>query len=132
MSVRLIVKSPWLFVCGLPGIFGLPMTESNADEPDKLATHAEDPMRGKRLGQVRDDNALKLKLVWCPPGFVTMEQVEEITEVVTPVKVLVSRGYWLGKYEVSQAEWKQVMATEPWKDKECTKEGDDFPATWVS
>lgn len=33
-------------------------------------------MLGKEAGQVRDDNGLKMKLVWCPPGFLTMEQVE--------------------------------------------------------
>ena len=33
-----------------------------------------------------------------------------------PVKVFLSRGYWLGRYELTQSEWKQVMATEPWKE----------------
>jgi formylglycine-generating enzyme required for sulfatase activity len=43
-----------------------------------------------------------------------------------------NRGFWLGKYEVTQSEWKQGLGTEPWQDKEFTKEGDDFPATIVS
>ncbi len=114
-------------------------------------------MRGKAPGEVRDDNGLKLKLIWCPPGVLTMEQVEEITEpasekdgepaddddpndkpalkpqkIITPVKVFLARGYWLGKYEVTQSEWKQVMKTEPWKGQNLTKEGADFPATWIS
>jgi formylglycine-generating enzyme required for sulfatase activity len=106
-----------------------------------------------------------MKLVWCPPGFVTMEQADEIEEPdapndgtqneppgnsnddevvdkpapktrkvtkITHVKTLVTRGYWLGRYEVTQSEWKQVMQTEPWKGEEHTDEGDDFPATFVS
>jgi formylglycine-generating enzyme required for sulfatase activity len=54
------------------------------------------------------------------------------TAKITPVKVFVTTGYWLGKYEVTQAEWKQLMRTEPWKGKNPTKDGDDSPATYVS
>ena len=32
---------------------------------------------------MRDDNELKMKLVWCPPGFLTMAQVEIVEEPVT-------------------------------------------------
>ncbi|MGE5191995.1 MAG: formylglycine-generating enzyme family protein [Deltaproteobacteria bacterium] len=113
-------------------------------------------MRGKEAGQVRNDNGLKMKLVWCPPGFFLMGDAEVAEEPatkgdatdendpkggpgpqqgatlnITPAKVLLTRGYWLGKFEVTQSEWKQVMATEPWKDEEFKKEGDDFPATHV-
>ena len=42
------------------------------------------------------------------------------------VSVGLTNGFWLGKYEVSQTEWKQVMATEPWKDKSMIKEGDVY------
>ena len=114
-------------------------------------------MQGKVPGDVCDDNGLKIKFVWCPPGVVTMEQVEQIeepatnddetdnddpndndagkthfVEKITPVKVFLSHGYWLGKYEVTQSEWKQAMVTEPWKGKPLTREGADFPATFVS
>src|SRR5437870_4642285 len=58
-------------------------TVSRADEPAKAEKPAADPMLGKEAGQVRDDNGLKMKLVWCPPGFVTMEQVEIVEEPVT-------------------------------------------------
>jgi formylglycine-generating enzyme required for sulfatase activity len=47
------------------------------------------------------------------------------------VKVGLTKGYWLGKYEVSQSEWKHVMKTEPWKGQHCAKEGEDYPATFV-
>jgi formylglycine-generating enzyme required for sulfatase activity len=138
------------------------------DEPANAPTVAADPMRGKDAGEVRDDNDLKMKLVWCPPGFITMQQVEKIEEPVKdevdvngdrpidneaddeaiddpqdkpvpaarvvervkPVKVFITRGYWLGKYEITRGEWKQVMATDLRKGN--GKEGDDFPATWVN
>jgi formylglycine-generating enzyme required for sulfatase activity len=48
------------------------------------------------------------------------------------VKVFLTQGYWLGKYEVTQSAWKEVMNTEPWIGQKFTKDGDNFPATYVS
>jgi formylglycine-generating enzyme required for sulfatase activity len=160
------MKSPWRFLLPVAAIIFLRMADAKSDEPGKAQSAAADSMRGKEPGEVRDDNGLKMKLVWCPPGFVTMEQLDGIdkpvkpeiasegnqpnddeamdgsnvepspeppsTERITPVKVFLTQGYWLGKYEVSQSEWKQVMKTEPWKGRALTKDGPDFPATWVS
>src|SRR5262249_26035760 len=114
---------------------------ATADDVGKADKPAADPMVGKEAGQVRDDNGLKMKLVWCPPGFFTMEYLETTTGAsdsktrggltpakVTPAKVFLTNGYWLGKYEVTQREWKRVTATEPWKGQIDAKEGDAFPA----
>lgn len=94
-----------------------------------------DKFIGTEAGQVRDDNNLKMKLVWCPSGKFTMgsppsEQGRLNHE--DQVNVTLTNGFWLGKYEVTQAEWKQVMGTEPWKDKDYVKDGADYPATFVS
>ena len=43
------------------------------EEPVKTPTPVADAMRGKEPGDVRDDNGLKMKFVWCPPGKFTME-----------------------------------------------------------
>ena len=155
------MKCPWLTVCVVAAVAFLFVSQAKPDEPKKTATPTVDSMRGNDAGEVRDDNGLKLKVVWCPPGFVTMESVEVIvdpavkeddrpnnddevvdaskdepeprmSERITPVKVFVTKGYWLGKYEVTQSEWKEVMKTEPWKGQKFTKEGADFPATYVS
>jgi formylglycine-generating enzyme required for sulfatase activity len=141
---------------------------ASSDEPEAAPTPTADPMRGTMPGDVRDDNGLQMKFVWCPPGLFKMENKEHIadednefvlTEPVAvkrtdqsdddfhlndeprpqpqktvnrpPVKVFLTKGYWLGKYEVTQSEWKQVMQSEPWKGRETTQEGADFPATWV-
>jgi serine/threonine protein kinase len=45
---------------------------------------------GSRAGEERDDNALKMKLCWCPTG--------------------TAPGFWMGKYEVTQSEWAGLMA----------------------
>lgn len=109
-----------------------------ADEP-KPATS----MLGTDAGQVRDDNGLKMKFVWCPPGlFSVYHERPVILELKpdrpvvkweqVPIRVFLSHGYWLGKFEVRQSEWIEVMRTTPWKSNERAKTGDDFPANCVS
>jgi formylglycine-generating enzyme required for sulfatase activity len=142
-----------LVVVIVPTVMWLDVRSSRSDEPVSAAKATAGVMRGKAPGEVRDDNSLKMELVWCPPGFLTMEQVERIerpanepandifrladpfppfVQKMTPVKAFISRGYWLGKYEVTQAEWRRVMPRAPWEDKENTEEGDDFPASSIS
>ncbi|MGO8746746.1 MAG: protein kinase domain-containing protein [Thermoguttaceae bacterium] len=66
---------------------------------------------GSRAGEDRDDNALKLKLCWCPTG--TM------------------RGFWMGKYEVTQSEWAARMGSLPSHALDKGK-GDRYPIYYVS
>jgi hypothetical protein len=56
-------------------LFPIVATESPPLEED-AATPSAGLMHGKSGGQERDDNGLRMKLVWCLPGFVTLEQVE--------------------------------------------------------
>jgi formylglycine-generating enzyme required for sulfatase activity len=152
------MKSPWTAVIVVAAIAFLQMTQAKSDEPGKAPPPAADQMLGKEAGQVRDDNGLKMKLVWCPPGRFQMENVEvrthangtdqkapnddevvntpapveETTRTVIPIKVFISRGYWLGKFEVTQREWMTVMATEPWKEQRRANEGIDIAATYIN
>lgn len=140
MNMRLAVKSLKLFVCILAAACCLPAPKSKSDEPGKdTKPAAVDSTVGNEPGQVRDDNGLKMKLVWCPPGNFTMgspasEQHRDDDE--NQVSVTLTNGFWLGKYEVTQRQWKQVMRTSPWtengKARENVKEGADYPATYVS
>ncbi len=151
MKARRTVKLPRLFVCILAYACTLLPTESKPDEPSKAALPVADSMLGKKAGQVRDDNGLKMKLVWCPRGFFNMEKWETEPEQISgdddgdnedipndprrrliAVRVYLSAGYWLGRYEVTQGDWKQIMATEPWKEYRLVKEGDDYPAAATS
>ena len=47
-------------------------------------------------------------------------------------RVVITKSFFLGKFEVTQGEWKSIMNTAPWKEKSYIKEGDDFPATCLS
>ena len=46
--------------------------------------------------------------------------------------VTISRGFYLGKYEVTQGQWASVMGTTPWQGKNYVQENPDHPATYVS
>jgi len=45
---------------------------------------------------------------------------------------VISKPFYLGVTEVTQAQWTKVMSSRPWKDKTFVEEGPSFPATWVS
>ena len=46
-----------------------------------------------------------------------------------PIRVRIIRGFWLGKYEVTQSEWRAVMGTNPAQFSGC---GPDCPVERVS
>ena len=133
------MNSKVLLICLAAAVGLLAGAESKSDEPGKDATASKtgtsDKFIGKEAGQVRNDNDLKMKLVWCPPGeFVmgTPKSEKQRRKDEDQVGVTLTTGFWLGKYEVTQSEWKQVMKTEPWTGRALSKEGADYPATLVS
>lgn len=49
------------------------------------------------------------------------------------VPVTISRGFWTGKFEVTQGEWRRVMGDLPARKPSAEfGQGDDFPVYWVS
>jgi len=50
----------------------------------------------------------------------------------TQKSVTIDKDFYMGESEVTQAQWKAVMGTTPWKGKKYVKEGDAYPATFVS
>ena len=48
------------------------------------------------------------------------------------VAVTLTKPFGLGKYEVTQGEWMQVMTSQKWSGKANVKVGEEFPATYVS
>ena len=48
------------------------------------------------------------------------------------VAVTLTKPYGLGKTEVTQGQWKQVMGTEPWVGEKFVQADKDCPATYVS
>jgi len=77
-----------------------------------------------------------VRLCWCPPGRFRMgspptERGHRADE--SPVEVTLSRGFWAGRFEVTQGQWGRVSGAFP--DRPPTSalgEGDDFPMYWAS
>ena len=94
----------------------LAMVGCNGAGPMGVVLSPADPFDGKESGQEREDNALKMKLAWCPPGSFRMgsplaEPGRHPDE--DPVNVRLTRGFWMAKYEATQSQWRQVMGNNP-------------------
>ena len=77
-------------------------------------------------------NTLGMEFVWMRTGRFRMgspdgEKGRRKDEIQHPVQF--SAGYWLGKYEVTRAEWRQVMGSVPPAPPHCRK---DCPVASVS
>ena len=71
-----------------------------------------------------------IKLCWCPPGVFTMGSPPDEPERrpgEDQVQVTLTKGFWAGKYEVTQGQWKRVMGALPGELTAELPEGDDYP-----
>ncbi|MDH7570825.1 MAG: formylglycine-generating enzyme family protein, partial [Armatimonadota bacterium] len=77
-----------------------------------------------------------MEMVWIPPGSFLMgtpdgEQGREPNEGPRH-RVTLSRGFWLGKYEVTQHQWERVMGTRPWEGEVYVGADPNCPAVYLS
>jgi formylglycine-generating enzyme required for sulfatase activity len=85
-----------------------------------------DELDGTRAGAER--TIAGIKLCWCPPGQFTMGSPPDEPERrpgETQVEVTLTRGFWVGKYEVTQGDWQRVVGRFP--GKLTAGQGDEFP-----
>jgi formylglycine-generating enzyme required for sulfatase activity len=71
-----------------------------------------------------------VRLCWCPPGKFTMGSPPgepERRPDEDQVEVTLTRGFWTGKYEVTQGDWKRVAGKLPGALTAELPEGDDYP-----
>ena len=96
---------------------------------------------GRRAGEEFDDNALKMKFCWCPAGTFRMgSPAGEVDHANNegPVDVTLSRGFWMGKTEVTQSQWHRGMGSGLRDQKgkgangEIKGEGPDHPMYFVN
>ncbi len=83
---------------------------------------------GARAGEtmaITLPGSVMMEMVWCPPGTFTMGGNGDMDK--TPHHVTLTKGFWMGKYEVTQSQWKSVMGNNPSYHK-----GDDLPVESVS
>ena len=71
------------------------------------------PQLPAQAGETREFDGTEF--VWVPPGEFRMGSTsEEAAPIERPLtQVRISRGFWLGKHEVTQGQWRAVMKTKP-------------------
>ena len=92
-----------------------------------------DPFSGAKGGDECEVEGIKL--CWCPPGRFRMGSPPGEPERVSDeaqVEVTLSTGFWMGKYEVTQGEWKRVAGKLPGVLTTAGGQGNDFPVGSVN
>ena len=76
-----------------------------------------------------------LEMVWCPPGTFLMgryagEQYSSGQEDWQH-QVTLTKGFYMGKYELTKRQWQAVMGTTPWAEQSFVLNDPDSPAVYV-
>jgi formylglycine-generating enzyme len=117
-----------LLLAGLGGCHRAPTAAPSSNSTTAGSPNAFD---GAKAGDERE--VAGMKLCWCPAGKFTMGSPAcelERRPGEDQVEVTLSRGFWIGKYEVSQGEWKRVVGEFP--GQLTAGEGDDFPVYTIN
>jgi len=87
-----------------------------------------DSLVGTRGGDERE--VAGVKLCWCPPGRFRMGSPRDEPgrrPDEGQVDVTLTTGFWMGKHEVTQGQWKRVVGKLPGELTAAGGEGDDLP-----
>lgn len=83
---------------------------------------------GGQQGQTWIDPVTSMEFVWVPGGCFQMG-LNPVHSDEMPVHEVCLDGYWIGKFEVTQGQWKIIMGSNPSKFSNC---GDNCPVERVS
>lgn len=92
---------------------------------------AKPSFQSAKVGDERDVSGVKLR--WCPPGRFVMGSPASETDRrpdETQVEVRLTKGFWMGKYEVTQGQWQRLVGDFP--RPQPANEGDAFPVVEVN
>jgi formylglycine-generating enzyme required for sulfatase activity len=105
-------------------LFGCGNSEKNPAGSTSIRTLTED-LRG-----------VSIEFVWIEPGTFLMGSPE--TEIGRDPnegpqhEVTITQGFWLAKYEITQAQWEAVTGETPWADQLYVQPDPDHPAVYIS
>lgn len=89
---------------------------------------------GRQLTVTLKPGDVKMTFCYIPPGTFTMgsqkSDPDRAADETPAHEVKITKGFWLGKHEVSQAQWKAVMETNPLAERHASEE--THPVTYVS
>ena len=89
------------------GTASVPVSGETKGHPAQLVTDEEK----RSVGDV--ETFAGIEFVWIPPGSFTMGDMNGDREEQAVHRVTLTRGFWMGKYLVTQAQWVAVMGHNP-------------------
>ena len=124
---------PSVGVAGIPSVGVAGVSPANAATGVPPVAPQTTPTNAK-IKTITLPGGATMEMIYCPPGTYMMGRrkdspCKESHDVCPQIKVTLTKGFWLGKYEVTQAQWKSVMGTNP-SDSESL--GDDLPVNNMS
>jgi len=99
--------------------------------PESLSRVDAQSFPGSKAGQEREVTGIKL--CWCPAGKFKMGSPlsePERRPDENQIEVTLTLGFWIGRYEVTQGQWKRIAGVFP--GQQPAGEGDDFPLVNVN
>ena len=114
----------WLAFLSLVCLFNCQCTTSNKNKSEVSS----DSFIGSKAGD--ECIVAGINLCWCPAGNFRMGSPPDEPERrlgEDQVDVTLTNGFWMGKYEVTQGQWKQVIGKLPGVLTEEGGEGDSIP-----
>lgn len=90
-----------------------------------------------KAGDTWKDNSLAMEFGWCPPGKFAMGSPNDDPQAtageVPSVNVTLTKGFWIGRTEVTRRQWERVMSTTPWKTiRGRFPDGANYPVSLIS
>src|SRR5437588_9259670 len=112
----------------LVGILGCQRGNPVAVTPKFKTADAPSTFAGFKAGEQREIEGIQL--CWCPPGRFLMgspPDEPQRRQDEAQVEVTLTKGFWAGKFEVTQGQWKRVIGKLPGELTAELPEGDDYP-----
>jgi len=111
----------------------------NGSEEVRIWTELSVDLATGEIGIFRLLGGAEIEMVWIEPGTFMMgagrrEGIGYDAERARPQhEVTISRGFYLGKYELTQEQWESAMGTRPWAGEigQYLKEGPNYPAVYM-
>jgi formylglycine-generating enzyme required for sulfatase activity len=121
----------WLAFVAASGVLAYRVGAAAHQPPGADATASRGAFAGARAGDAREVSGVELR--WCPPGTFRMGSPRDEPERrpgEDQVDVTLSKGFWIGRFEVTQGQWKRVVGAFP--GERTAGEGDDFPVYTIN
>jgi formylglycine-generating enzyme required for sulfatase activity len=114
-------------------VVGDGLSSSVSDEVVVTVKTALDPGEVRRYTLA---SGVAMDFVWVPSGTFAMgspsTEAGRYGDDGPQHEVMITRGFWLGRTELTQGQWQVVMGTTPWVGQYGVQENADHPAVYIS